>query len=130
MIVAACARYRKTEEATGDHIDAIVALIGARYFRRAIIVIPGAEANESRAGKRLVPSLGVHQVAGNLSLGELIVRYVVVEGLDHPVAVNISIWIGVKAPAHGIETAIIVLAVAGDIEPCASPALAIMRRSQ
>ena len=59
----------------------------------------------------------VEQVGGELRRDELVVRQVVVERLDHPVAIEIRVRIGVVAAPHRIEAAVVVLAVARDVEP-------------
>ena len=50
MIVTARAGHGEAEEAAGDHVDAVVTFIGAGHFHRAVVVIPGTEAEE--AGRR------------------------------------------------------------------------------
>ena len=52
MIVAARAGDGESEEAAGNHVDAVVTFIGAGHFDGAVVVIPGAEAEE--AGGRQV----------------------------------------------------------------------------
>ena len=73
-------------------------------------------------------SLGVHQITGDLSFDELIVRHVVVERLDHPVAINVGIRIGIEATSHGVEAAIVVFTVTGHVEPHTPPTFAVMGR--
>ena len=69
-------------------------------------------------------------IAGDLRLHELVVRHVVVERLDHPVAIEIRVGIGAVAAAHRIEAARIVFGVARDVEPAAAPRLAVPRRRE
>ena len=73
MIVAAGAGHGETEEAAGDHVDAIVPFVGAGYFDGAVVVIPGAQAEEAGCRQRLVARLLIQQVAGELRLDEGVV---------------------------------------------------------
>ena len=57
MIVAARAGDGKTEEAAGNYVDAIVAFVGAGYFDGAVVVIPGAEAEETGCRQCLIARL-------------------------------------------------------------------------
>ena len=70
VVVAARAGHGEAEETAGDHIDAVVALVGAGYFHRTVVVIPGAEAEEAGGRQRLVTGLLVEQVAGELRFDE------------------------------------------------------------
>ena len=130
VIVAARARHRQAKESAGHHIHAIVTLIGARHFVRAVVVIPGPEPQEASRGQRFVAGLGVHQIARQLRFDKLIVRHVVVERLNHPIAIRVRVGIRPVASGIGVQTAIVVLAVARHIQPHSSPALAIVRRRE
>ena len=126
MIVAAGARNRETQEPAGDRIHAVVPLIGARNLIRAIVVIPRAETEEAGAGQHLIPDFRVHQVPGELRLDELIVGHVVVERLDHPVAVCVGVGIWAITLGVWIQTAVIVFAIPRHVQPDTAPALAIV----
>ena len=130
MIVAARAGHRQAEEAAGHHVHAIVPLVGAGHFDRAVVVIPGTESEEAGGRQRLVAGLLVQQVAGELRLHELVVGQVVVERLDHPIAIEVGVGIGAVAARIRIQAAVVVFAVAGDVEPDAAPALAVVRRCE
>ena len=130
VIVAAGAGDGQAQETAGDGVDALVALVGAALNRLGLIPNPGSAAEE--AGRLEVFGGGVlaHQVAGELHLDELAIGKIVVELLDDPVAVDPgAIERHVAAPAR-IETANVVVAVAGDVEPVAAPALAVGRRCE
>ena len=92
MIVAAGAGDGQAEEAASHHVDAVVPLVGAGHFDGAVVVIPGAEAEEAGRRQRLVTGLLVQQVAGELRFDERVVRQVVIERLDHPVAIDDTRW--------------------------------------
>ena len=96
----------------------------------AVVVIPGTQAEESGGRERLVANRRIHQIAGQLSLYELVVRQVVVEGANHPVAIGPGVRIRAIAARVRIQAAVVVFAVARHVEPDAAPALAIMRRRE
>ncbi len=130
VIVAAGAGDSQAHEAAGYGIDAVMPLISAGDFVRAVVVIPGPEAQKAGAGEHLGAVFGIHQVARELSFDEAIVRHIVVEGLDHPIAITIGVGVGAITSGERLETAVIVFAEAGDIEPLAAPALAIVGRGE
>ena len=70
------------------------------------------------------------EVAGELHLHELVVGKVVVDLLDDPVAVDPGAVERHVAATAGVETADVVVAVAGDVEPVAAPALAVGGRGE
>ena len=131
MIVAARAADGQAEEAARHDVDAIVPLVGARDLDRAVVVEPRAEPEEperrqrARARRRIA-----EQIAGELRAHELVVRQVVVERLDHPVAIQIRVRVRVVAAPLRIERAVVVLAVARDVEPEAAPRFAVVRRRE
>ena len=73
MIVTARARHGEAEKAASDHVDTVVPFIGAGDFHRAVVVIPGAQAEEAGCGYRLVARLFIEEVAGELGFDEGIV---------------------------------------------------------
>ena len=73
VIVTARAGNGETEEAAGDNVDAVVAFIGAGHFHRAVVVIPGSQAEEAGRRYRLVARLLIEEVAGELRLDEGVV---------------------------------------------------------
>jgi hypothetical protein len=85
VIVAAGAGGGDAEEAAGDHVDAIVAFVGAGLGRLGDAVVPGAEAEQAE-GAEVLFFFG-QEVAGHLRFDEEVVGHVVVEGLDDPVAI-------------------------------------------
>ena len=131
VVVAAGAADRQPEEAARHHVDAIVPLVRARDFDGAVVVEPGSEPEEPERGQRARPRRRVaEQIAGQLRADELVVRQVVVERLDDPVAIQIRVRVRVVAALVGIERAVVVLAVARDVEPQPAPRLAVVRRRQ
>ena len=72
----------------------------------------------------------VEQIGGELRGDELVVRQVVVERADHPVAIEMRVRVGIEAAPHRIEAAVVVFAVARDVEPHAAPGFAVARRRE
>ncbi len=84
--------------------------------------VGGAEAEEAEGDAIL--RLGVGQeIGGKLAQHEAIIRHVLVQGLHHPVAVEVGILGGVE-PVGGF------IGKAREIEPMACPALAVVRAAQ
>ncbi len=104
--------------------------VGARHFVGTVVVVPRTQAQKSSSWDRLITDFGVQEVARNLSLYKLIVRQIVVERADHPIAVRPSIRIGPIAARKGIQTSIIIFAIARHIKPDTAPTFSIVRRSQ
>ena len=69
-------------------------------------------------------TVGPQFVAGDLLLDEAVVGLVRVEGLDHVIAVAP----GIRAGFIGLEA--LAVGVAGEVEPVAAPALAVLRRGE
>ena len=130
VVVAARARDRHPQEAAGDDVDAIVAFVGAGDFDRAVVVVPRAEAEQAERRQHARPLRFVDQVAGELGAHELVVRHVVVDRADDPIAIEIRVRIRRVAAGLRVEAARIVFAVARDVEPFAAPRLAVLRRRQ
>ena len=75
-----------------------------------------------RYSQRIV---GGHEIARDLRLHEDVVRHVLVESVNHPVAIAKGVGDGVRV--GGVQA---LVGIACDIEPEAPPALAIARGSQ
>ncbi len=128
VIVAPGAADRQAQHAAAHGIDAVVALVGAGNLHRPVVVVPRPE-SEKTEGRELSHALVLGQLIGcELSGDEAIERHVVVEGANHPVAIQVRVRIGVVAAAVGIEAPIVVLAEPGDVEPHAPPRLTVGRR--
>ena len=130
MVVATRAAYCQTQESARHNIYAIVPLIGARHFHRAVVVEPRSLAQESERGKHFRARVFFHEIGRQLGLHENVERHVVVERFDHPVAVEIRLRIGIVAAAHRIQAPVVVFAEARDIQPESAPPLAILRRCE
>ena len=128
MIVAARASCGQTEEAARQGVNAVLALVSPGQGRLDDVVVPRTEAEETgRCQKRvfLFAALARQQIASNLRFDEQVVRQVVVEGLDDPVAVTESIRIGFYGNA-----AHIIFTVTRHVQPIAAPTLSVMRGGQ
>ena len=75
-----------------------------------------------------IAQLAVQQISRQLRFDEAVVRHVVVERLDHPVAINIRAREWHVAAILGIQAAHIVFGIARHIQPVTAPALAVTRR--
>ena len=73
VIVAAGAANGQAHEPARNDVDAVVPFVGASDFKSAVVVVPRPKAEEAGGRQRLVPILGVHQIAGKLGLHELVV---------------------------------------------------------
>ena len=120
MIVAAGTTDRQPEQAATDDIDAIV--------EDVVDVVDEVAANgdEAEGGEMPVPLRRGELVGRQLGDDKLVVGEVFVEGPDDPVAVGV-------APGMRLfleEDVALVVGVAGQVEPMASPAFAIVGRLQ
>src|SRR3954452_23662541 len=100
-------------------------LIGARHFYRSVVIEPRTLTQKAKCRKHLVANLFVHQISGKLGLDELIERHVVVERLNHPVAIQIRVWVRVVAAPHWVQASVVVFTEPGHIEPNSPPSLTI-----
>ena len=130
MIVAARAADRESEEAASYDVHTIVPLVGARDFDGAVVVIPGSEPEHPGRGQRAMTLLFIEQIAGNLNLDELVVRQIVIQRLNDPVAIHVCVRIGIETSPHRVETTVVVFAEARHIEPDAAPTLSIVGRGK
>ena len=110
MIVALRASDGKPLKHAPGNIDAVI--LGMRTQR---------EDPQAAGELRLV----AHQIASNLSLQELVIRHIRIDGVNHPVA--IAEGIGIRRFHLGFQ---FVVGVARQIEPVATPALAVMLGSK
>ena len=123
MVVAAGASDGEAEEATADHVHAIMAFVGAglRWLRDT--EVPRAQPEEAQTTAQ--PFVIGQQVAGDLRFDEGVIGQVLVQGVDYPVAVAPGVGIG-----FGRGAGEVVFPEAGDIEPVAGPAFAKVGRGQ
>ena len=71
-----------------------------------------------------LPSVGGQQIPGKLFAHELVVRQILVERIDHVIAIS---------PGVGITVVLVVagrVRIARDVKPVASPLLAVSRRGE
>ena len=123
MVVTLRALDGETENAFADGVHAIKHRFHAEllWIRAAFFVDHGIA---QEAGGNDVVLRGVwQQIAGELFGDELIVGQVVVEGFDHPIAIEPNVARLVFLEAIGIR-------VARGVEPVASPFLAVVRRCE
>ena len=130
VIVAACAADGEAEKPARDDVDAVVAFVGPRDLDGAVVVVPRAEPEQPERGQHLHPHVVVEQIGSQLRFHELVVRQVVVERFDNPVAIQVGVRVRVVAAKHRIEAAVVVFPVARDVEPEPAPGLAVLRRRE
>ena len=119
VVVASGAGDGGGEQSLGDRIDLFVDDVEPELGLALLVVSLGPD--REVAGRDEIPcgvvlGLGVEEITGELAGDEAVVRDVVVEGLDHPVAIS---------PRMGIGDVVLLAArfrVAGDVEPVATPA--------
>ena len=70
------------------------------------------------------------QVAGQLHPDKLVVGQILVPALDDPVAIGMGAGHRHKTTSTRVEATDIVVAIAGNVEPVASPSLAVSLRGQ
>ncbi len=116
VVVAAGALDGEAEGAAGDDVDAVVDDVMGDPEEAAAA---GDEAHGGEVGG----IRGCDLVGGDLEEEELVVGEVLVEGADDPVAVGVSV--DEAALLAGVDVAFGV-GVAGDIEPVAAPAFAVV----
>ena len=115
MIVTAGARHGERHGASGDDIDAVVDDVG--------LVIEKAAANgEETEGGEISGVRPGHLIGGDLGDEKLIVGKILIEGADHPISVSV----GVGVAAFFLEDIAFGIGVAGDIQPVATPAFAVV----
>ena len=113
---------RKAKECGASRRDKVIHLIRTRpgvvfdnVFRPSRQVARRDERSWV-AGSQLIP--------GKLMLKKCVVRHVLIEGIDDPVAVPPGIWsVFIAFKAAGV-------CVADDVQPVASPALAVLRAGE
>ena len=130
VVVAARAADGKPEEAARRHVDAVVALVGARHGGIGEVVVPGARAKETKAREQILTAVLRHQVRRQLRHRECVVRHVRVEGVDHPVAVDVGHRVSLPTRAVLCQAAGVVLPETRDIEPVPAPFLAVVFRGE
>ena len=130
MIVAPGARDRQAEQAARDGIDTFIPVVRQKAAdhllgQSQIFVIHGRSAQIPERAQIVTSGVG-HQVRRELQLDETVVRNVLVDGFDDPVAISPGEWIRrIRRLASRV-----VFAEAGDIHPVAAPPLAVSFRSE
>ena len=127
MIVTARAVDREPDERLPDRADDLFKLVLPRGFLHELaaaydrVVQPGDEEAD-----RLLPGrvTRLKHVAGDLHPHKLVVRHVVVQRANHPVAIRPE----VVADVVPLET--VALAEPGEVQPVAAPAFAVVRRAE
>ena len=121
VIVAPRAADGERHRAAQDDIEAVV--------NDVILVVEKTAAQREEAERGDVPrfSAGAGHVAGDLAREELIVRHVLIQRTDDPVAIRPRKRILAALAAREVAA---VVGIARHVEPVASPALAVTRRSE
>ena len=120
VVVTAGAGHGETEHAPGDHVDTVVDDVGS------VAEKPPAEREKSHRCEvfRLV---GGGLVGGQLQPQETIVRHVLIECPDHPVAVGGRVNVPACLTDVGVALRV---GIAGGVEPVPPPVLPITRRRE
>ena len=119
MIVASRAGHRQTHQATSDHIDLIV-------DRIVVVAKLHSDGKESQSCERGIPFGEPHLIGSDLLNEESIRRYVSIYGPNHVVAIRI----GERETRETDRSPTVGIGVARDVQPMASPTLAVPRRLQ
>jgi len=120
VLVAAHTAEREAEEAAADGRDHVVELVVADALDGLCRDLPRIGTGDEKArGARTLNRVRQELVARELPADEAVIRHPVVERADDPVAVV------KRAGAEGIELVTVALGVAHDVQPVASPALAV-----
>ncbi len=123
VVVAARALHREAEHRGPERVHAIDDVLGAELlFDAAALVRLPVQSIEGR-GDTLLARGGRQEIAGELPGEELIVRQVVVERADDPVAIrrHVAVDVGLVAVRVGVSR---------EIEPVHRHPLAVRRRGQ
>ena len=114
MVVAPCTGHGEALRTAHDDVDAVVDDI--------LLVIKEASAEGQEAqGRQVTGVFASHQrVRRELQLEEPVIRHVLIERTDHPVAVGVGIGI----PTFLFEDVAFGVGVTRDIEPVTAPAFA------
>ena len=128
VIVAAGATERQAEESAAGGVDGVFERQVPQFIRGGGVA-PGQR--QVAGGDDLLATTGIvgrwvggQDVAGELFADKLIERLVVLEGVDHIVAVEASFGDGIVGVVAGR------VGVAHDVEPVASPAFAVVGRGE
>ena len=123
MIVAATAVHRQPHPGRTRGLDAINDVFREPFLDDTTSLAVDAVVAVEGRGDNLVASGVREKVAGELLDREGVERLVVIEGLDHPVAVGPHRALRVALEAVGVG-------VAGEIEPLGGHVFAVMGRGQ
>ena len=120
VVVAAHAAHGKAEERAADDIDDAIEIIREGLLEIRHLVVPHAESIDPRRDEAVEVAV-LELVARELLEHEAVVGHVLVERLDHPVAV-------LPRPAlDAVALEAVGLGVAHQVEPVPSPLLAVVR---
>ena len=118
MVMAACTPERETEEDLGSRGNDVIEFVPTVLFQ-TLVTDGGSVSAESGCYQRLEIS-GRDFVARDLFHHELVVRFVGVQAVDHPVAVVPGVRsFEIKFEAVGIR-------IAGQVEPVAAPPFTVV----
>src|SRR5262249_5697617 len=121
VIVALAAADGHAEPDLAGGVDAIDAGLDAALLLIDAAFLGGQRVAVDAVGDLLSQRGARQQVAGQLLDGELVERQVAIERADEPVPIAPGEW-----PA-GVLFVAVTVGIAGQVEPVAAPALAIMR---
>ena len=130
VVVAAGAGHRQAQEGLGEHVDLVVDLVGPGLDRVDGSVEAFAQPEKTGADRRFPvdpvrpQTLFRQQVSGHVLANEAVIGNVLVEGPNDGVAVAPDIGLGV------VELVTVGFGKADQVQPMASPALAVVGRGQ
>ena len=123
VIVANCTSRSETEKRCAKRLCTFSLVVHAQLFdKRSALTRTDADSQKCRSDQRIQVFRGQH-VSRDLFLHELIKRLVLVEGLDHVVAIRPN-------AAEIIQVQSVSVAVARDIQPVVGAMLAVPRTCQ
>ncbi len=133
VVVAAGTTEREAEERLAHGVDLVVHHVADDLLLVGVAAVPDAVREKRRgdqSGRIDLSSVGVrHQISGDLMDDELVEREVAVEGIDDPVAIAPGLG-QLATGGAGLRVGVVVVGIAGHVEPVPRPALAIGRRGQ
>ena len=121
MIVATGTRHRNAENHASCRIDLLIDKVGLKLTRVSFdesLGTDGQESGRDQLFREFFVILGGDQVACDLFADKLVIRFVIVEGVNDIVSVAPGIW---KSHVDFFATG---FCVASDVEPIAPPAFA------
>ena len=130
MIVTTRTTHGQSQKPAADHIDAIVPLVRARDLDGAVVVKPGTLSEKPKRRKHPHPRFLLHLIPRQLRAHKLVIGQIIIKSFYDPIAIQVRMRIGREPATHWIKAAIVVFAIARNVEPQASPSFSVLRRGE